>query len=220
MTTEQPQGSRHAPGWIGVLTDAVVRAVRRHPDGLGTPAVTINRVPAEVFYFCRSLARMPEVVEHLESVVATGETTSRWVLAMPGGSKREWDVELLATVPDQLIEWRATGGKQHLSGSISLTPAPGHGLTELRVEIARGEKSDAGLVTKLLAAPVIQNALRRMKQVLETGEVIRSDASIHAGPHPAQPSNGAGGGNGHGGNGDHGHDPGDAGSDDAKGGVS
>lgn len=217
MTTEQPHGSRHAPGWIGVLTDAVVRAVRRHPDGLGTPAVTINRVPAEVFYFCSSVERMPELVEHLESVVATGPTTSHWVFSMPGGSQREWDVEVLASVPDQLIEWRATAGKQHLSGSISLTPAPGHGLTELRVEIARGETSDVGLVTKLLAAPTIQNALRRMKQILETGEVIRSDASIHAGPHPAQPSNGEGNGNG---NGNHGHDPGDHGHDDERGGVS
>ena len=30
--------------------------------------------------------------------------------------------------------------------------------------------------------------LRRLKQILETGEVVRSDASIHRGPHAARPS--------------------------------
>ena len=30
-------------------------------------------------------------------------------------------------------------------------------------------------------------AASRFKQVMETGEVVQSDASIHKGPHPAQP---------------------------------
>jgi hypothetical protein len=30
--------------------------------------------------------------------------------------------------------------------------------------------------------------LRRLKQVLETGEVLHSDASIHRGMHPARPA--------------------------------
>jgi uncharacterized membrane protein len=33
----------------------------------------------------------------------------------------------------------------------------------------------------------INGDLRRLKQVMETGEVVHSDASIHRGPHPAQP---------------------------------
>jgi uncharacterized membrane protein len=34
----------------------------------------------------------------------------------------------------------------------------------------------------------IKGDLRRLKQVLETGEVVHSDASIHRGMHPARPS--------------------------------
>jgi uncharacterized membrane protein len=34
----------------------------------------------------------------------------------------------------------------------------------------------------------ISSDLRRLKQVLETGEVVQSDASIHRGLHPARPS--------------------------------
>jgi hypothetical protein len=33
----------------------------------------------------------------------------------------------------------------------------------------------------------LQEDLRRLKQVIEVGEVVQSDASIHRAPHPAQP---------------------------------
>jgi hypothetical protein len=36
----------------------------------------------------------------------------------------------------------------------------------------------------------IEDDLRRFKQVIETGEVLHSDASIHAGRHPARPGGG------------------------------
>jgi uncharacterized membrane protein len=34
----------------------------------------------------------------------------------------------------------------------------------------------------------VQNELRAVKQILEIGEVVESDASIHPGMHAAQPS--------------------------------
>jgi hypothetical protein len=46
------------------------------------------------------------------------------------------------------------------------------------------------LVAKLFGeepAQQVRGDLRRFKQVLETGEVVRSDASIQRGMHPAQP---------------------------------
>jgi hypothetical protein len=33
----------------------------------------------------------------------------------------------------------------------------------------------------------VNSDLRRLKQVLEVGEVVHSDASIYPGPHPARP---------------------------------
>jgi hypothetical protein len=46
-------------------------------------------------------------------------------------------------------------------------------------------------VAKLFGAEPEQQIagdLRRFKQVIETGEVLHSDASIHRGLHPARPS--------------------------------
>jgi hypothetical protein len=36
----------------------------------------------------------------------------------------------------------------------------------------------------------VQEDLRRFKQVIETGEVVLSDATVHGRPHPAQPPEG------------------------------
>jgi hypothetical protein len=38
----------------------------------------------------------------------------------------------------------------------------------------------------------LEKSLRRLKQLLELGEIVRSDASIHKGGHPARPSWNAG----------------------------
>jgi hypothetical protein len=51
-----------------------------------------------------------------------------------------------------------------------------------------GKGAGSALAAKLLAKPQIKGDLRRLKQIMEIGEVMKSDASIHAGPHPAQPS--------------------------------
>jgi hypothetical protein len=45
-------------------------------------------------------------------------------------------------------------------------------------------------LARLFARPQVKGDLRRLKQVLETGEVLLSDASAHRLPHPAQPSPG------------------------------
>jgi uncharacterized membrane protein len=179
-------------GWISVFTDAVARVFRKHPDRSGSPAVTINRSAEDVYLMCRKVERMPMLFDALEAVDPRGPADSHWVMRMPGGGRREWDVEITGSIPGELIEWRATAGKRRLTGAITLSPAPAREQTEVRVEIDRSEKSDPGLVAGVLAAPVIREALRRLKQVLETGEVLHSDASLHARPHPARPSNGGG----------------------------
>ncbi|HVZ31584.1 MAG TPA: hypothetical protein VG963_04115, partial [Polyangiaceae bacterium] len=61
-------------------------------------------------------------------------------------------------------------------------------LVELRYDPPAGRLGAA--FAKLFGAEPAQHIssdLRRLKQVLETGEVLHSDASIHRGLHPARP---------------------------------
>jgi uncharacterized membrane protein len=62
-------------------------------------------------------------------------------------------------------------------------------LVELRYQPPGGRL--AAIVAKLFGEePDIQvgSDLRRLKQVLELGEVVHSDAALHRKPHPARPS--------------------------------
>ncbi|HKG22545.1 MAG TPA: cyclase, partial [Blastocatellia bacterium] len=67
--------------------------------------------------------------------------------------------------------------------------------TEVWVEIEYNPPGGAlgAAIAKLFGeAPEqqIKGDLFRFKQVLETGEVVKSDSSIYRGPHPAQPPEG------------------------------
>ena len=78
-------------------------------------------------------------------------------------------------------------------GSVTFLKAPGDRGTEIHVQIRyEPPLGVAGLTLATLFRGVpevkLENDLRRLKQILETGEVVHSAASIHQGPHPARPS--------------------------------
>jgi uncharacterized membrane protein len=79
------------------------------------------------------------------------------------------------------------GSKLPVRGTVTFRPVLGGSATEVCVEMQLGAGAGAAIAA-LFAGPQIEGDLRRLKQVLETGEVVRSDASIHRGPHPARPS--------------------------------
>jgi hypothetical protein len=81
----------------------------------------------------------------------------------------------------------------HLLSEVKMTPAPYRRGTEIRVRLRydpRGGaiRSAAAWLTGADPGRKLASALRRFKQVVETGEVVRSDATIHRGMHPARPS--------------------------------
>jgi uncharacterized membrane protein len=78
------------------------------------------------------------------------------------------------------------------SGWVEFEPAPGARGTIVRVNIQYnppGGIIGAGIAKLLGKEPgqQVQDDLRRFKQIMEIGEVVHSDASIHSLPHPAQP---------------------------------
>jgi uncharacterized membrane protein len=99
-----------------------------------------------------------------------------------------------AGIPARRRSWRSLlGSEVDNTGSVRFRPAPGGRGTEIRVELRYdppGGKLGAKLAKLFGEAPEQQVAsdLRRLKQVLETGEVVHSDASIHRGMHPARPA--------------------------------
>lgn len=159
-----------------------------------TKTVLINRSREEVYGFWHDFGRLPGLIRHLESVETTGEKRSRWAVRGPGGATVEWEAEIVEDVPNERIRWRSLEGADiDNEGSVRFERAPGGRGTLVRVQLEYDPPGGAvgSAVAKLFRAEPgqqIEDALRAIKQVIETGEVVKSDASIHRGMHPAQPS--------------------------------
>ena len=146
-------------------------------------AVTI-RHPVEVVYrYWHDLTNLPTFMNHLESVEVTGDGRSHWTANAPAGRTVEWDAEVVEDIPNQRIAWRSLEGSQVPNwGAVRFTPAPGGRGTEVRVELSYDPPGGAlgNMVAKLLGEEPQQQVtddLRRLKQVLETGEVVRTEGS-------------------------------------------
>jgi uncharacterized membrane protein len=160
-----------------------------------TQAVTVNRPPEEVYRFWRDFRNLPQFMAHVDSIVveAQDDRRSRWTARLLGGKTVAWDAQITEDRPNERIAWRSLPGADiDNAGSVRFVRAPGGPGTEIHVDIQYLPPAGffgvslAKLFGKVPEQQVV-NDLRRLKQVLETGEVVHSDASIHSGPHPARP---------------------------------
>ncbi len=156
-------------------------------------SVTVNRQPGEVYGFWRDFTNLPRFMRHLESVRVTGERRSHWVAKAPAGTSVEWDAELTADTPDELIAWRSVEGSEiYNAGSVRFRPAPGGRGTEVRVDMEYDPPfgklgSKVAMLFREEPGQQVQDDLRYFKQVMETGDIVVSDATKQRGPHSGQP---------------------------------
>jgi uncharacterized membrane protein len=146
-------------------------------------SIVINRTAEDLYDFWHDFANFPRFMYHLNSVKVTGPRTSHWVANGPAGTNVEWDSEITADTRNELIAWRSVEGADvDNSGIVQFERRPGNRGTIVRVEIEyRPPGGVVGAVVARLfhASPEQQifDDLHRMKQLIETGEVVRSDAT-------------------------------------------
>jgi uncharacterized membrane protein len=170
------------------------RAPGKQTQGIFTKrSITVRRPQKEVFQFWRNFENLPRFMRHLESVRVIDDRRSHWKAKAPAGMTVEWDAEITDERENQLISWRSLEGADvHNEGSVRFQPAPGGRGTEVRVDL-RYEPPGGVLGSKLAMlfreepGQQVQDDLRVFKQVLETGDVVLSDATVFDGPHPARP---------------------------------
>jgi len=143
--------------------------------------VTINRTPQQVYEFWRNLENLPSFMRHLESVQMTGENTSHWKARGPAGVAVEWDAEMVADYPGQLILWRSIGeAALPNEGTVEFREAPGDRGTEVKVSIryyppGGGPGKAAAKMANAVTGAQIEEDLKRLKQILETGETATAE---------------------------------------------
>lgn len=158
----------------------------RHANGSAhrslRAAVTVRRPPEDVYRFWRDLENLPSFMQHLQSVTESGDH-SHWVADAPLGQSVQWDAQVTDDEPNKRIAWQSLPGAAiENGGSVEFSPAPDDNGTEVRVTMSY--RLPAGVLGKVAATVFgespeqqVNDDLRRFKQLLETGQIIRSDGS-------------------------------------------
>ncbi|NLX11652.1 MAG: DUF2892 domain-containing protein [Chloroflexi bacterium] len=161
-----------------VVSDTAAVSVP-HGQGIRVEKVTtINRPVSEVYAFWRNFGNLPRFMNNLERVDMIDQRRSHWVAKAPANQTVEWDAEIVNEIENEVIGWRTLNSKlvEH-AGSVQFKSAPGGRGTEVRVvmEYAPLGGAAGSLVARLFGTAPEQQVdedLRRLKQILETGDPI------------------------------------------------
>jgi len=145
-------------------------------------SVIVNKSPDECYRYWRDYEHNhPKFMGHIESVTENNGR-QHWVAKGPAGTRVEFDAELTSDQPGKCISWRTLEGSDiDHSGSVHFDPATGGRGTVVRVNMYYSPSSlasaGAAIAQLLGKVPEVEmyKDLRRFKQLLETGEVVRTE---------------------------------------------
>jgi uncharacterized membrane protein len=140
-------------------------------------SILIGRDAATLYRFWRNLENIGRFMQHLERVEERDDGRSHWVARGPLGLTFAWEAEIINEKENELIAWRSVEGSTvDTAGSVHFRELPHHRGTEVRVVLkydAHAAQLAAPLARLMGASPrqQVHEDLRRLKQVMETGEV-------------------------------------------------
>ena len=158
------------------VDDATDSLVEAKGDTLVGRAVTINKPIGEVYSYFRNFSNLSTFMENVERVEILDAARSRWVVKAPGGKSVEWTSVITEEEKDSFVAWASESGAD----------VPNSGRVDFRHVGDRGTvvtatilyDPPAGTIGKIIAKmfqrePAIQarRDLRRLKQLMETGEI-------------------------------------------------
>jgi uncharacterized membrane protein len=164
------------------VPDAALRKKEdRQSDAAVTgAAVTIGKPREEVFAFFRDVSNLARFMENIERIDVLDARRSHWVVKAPAGHDVEWDSTITAEEPGRLLAWESGPDAEVVNhGRIEFRDAPGGRGTELHAIIVY--EPPGGALGKIIATlfqmepgQQAKRDLRRLKMLLETGEISTS----------------------------------------------
>lgn len=146
-------------------------------------AITVRRERADLYAFWRDVENFPRFMAHVAEVRSTGPGRTHWSVRGPLHTSVGWNAQITDDVAGERISWRSLDGAAiRTAGSVRFVDAPGDRGTEIHVELrygAPGGTAGALLARLLGEEPRVQlgDDLRRLKQLVETGEIARSEGA-------------------------------------------
>jgi uncharacterized membrane protein len=179
-SVRHPSPSLDELGWFSAPAPVKTREKEELVDTAS--AITVNASPEVVYARWRNLESLPTFMYHLESVTPTDGRRSHWVAKAPTGTV-EWDADITDDQPGRQIAWRSVEGSTVGNrGEVRFVPAPKGQGTEIHVKLSYDAPAGkaGSVVAKLFGeepSQQVSDDLRRFKQLVETGEIARSDGS-------------------------------------------
>jgi uncharacterized membrane protein len=163
---------------VTALTRRGMKALVPHQLGIRVDrSVAIYRPVDEVYQFFRNFKNLPRFLSHVNDIREVDDKHSHWFVRGPAGLELEWDAEIISDQPNELISWRSIGSPdvEH-TGSVRFQRAPGERGTFVRVSLNYLPPAGAlgAAIAKLFGEEPetqIKEDLRRLKQILEAGEI-------------------------------------------------
>ena len=180
---------------IYAVNRALQKKINTLPYGYGIKlkkAVTVAGPAEQLYRYWRDLRNVPNLFDHLLSVEPLDDSHSRWTLRVPGGMSLEWVAEITVDRENEMIGWRSLDGADlDNAGYVRFERATGGRGTVVRIALQYNPpagKLGAAVATVLGEKPasLIEGALRKFKQLMETGEVpvVAEEKKL---PHSEEP---------------------------------
>jgi uncharacterized membrane protein len=183
-------GATAAVAGLAVLdTVAAIRSRHSGQHGRGRPgplalvaSVTVRSSPQEVYSYWRDFENLPRFMGHLRSVTVDGQGRSTWTAEAPIRRQVTWQAEMTGDEPGRRISWKSLPGSDIAnSGTVHFAETPDGTGTEVRVRLHYDVPG--GAIGRVVArvwgeepSQQVHDDLRRFKALMETGDIVRSDA--------------------------------------------
>ena len=145
-------------------------------------SVTVGCEVGAVFKFYRDFKNLPRFLGDVMSIEQIGPATFRWTIQGPLGIRVNWTIRVIEERTNELICYETVAPPGLTTRwEIHFAPVPGSGETVVREvmkpPLGRLGRAALALVGKFPAEELSAN-LRRLKQVIETGQVTDTSYSV------------------------------------------
>lgn len=157
-------------------------------------SITIDKPRTELYRFWRDFSNLSRFMTFIERVEVLASDRAHWVARLPMGKTLEWTTRLTEDRPDELLAWMSEPDAPIRNlGWVSFRDAPQGKGTEIKAVIAYeppAGKLGYALAQTLDLLPTMKAAqdLRRLKQLMETGEIATNSTRPTTVRRPVEPS--------------------------------
>ncbi|MDX2160377.1 MAG: DUF2892 domain-containing protein [bacterium] len=143
-------------------------------------SITIHTSPEAIYQVLKEPDNLRRVLPHIQDVQVFDPTRGRWVIRLPAKQTLTTEIEIINDVPNEVIGWRSAGESPIAhAGAVRLKPAHDWG-TEVHVEAeyvppAGVLGTAAATLLGIEPTQLVKEALRNLKQWIETGEIATTD---------------------------------------------